>query len=165
MKTFLRRAIVGICLTATGLFSSAFTYAPAHNEVVGEIEIDYAEGTITVIAMLEKRALTYGLKKEADCKPDEMMSLCAGEYFLQNLQLSLNGNPVELNKVDQRMEQHSMVITYQATVSGNTGKVDLLSTYLFRLNNHVLMNVRLSSDGNTKHYQLHAWNPSLTANF
>lgn len=136
-----------------------------HNEVVGEIEIDHTENTLTVIAVLDKRSLAYGLKKEASCKPEEMMSVCAGEYFLQNVQLSLNDTPIKLKKVDQRLEQNSVIITYQTSISESTDKVELLSTYLFRLNNHALMNIRLSIGGQTKHYQLHAWNPSLTANF
>lgn len=136
-----------------------------HNEVVGELQIDQTGKTLTVIAVLEKRQLVKGLKQEVDCAPSEMMSLCAGQYFLQHLNLKADGKELKLAKVDQRLEQNSLVITYQISLEETIRNLDVMSTYMFHLNHHALLNLRLSIEGQTKNYQLNASKPSITANF
>ncbi|MBI1287993.1 MAG: hypothetical protein GC178_10475 [Flavobacteriales bacterium] len=151
------------------LFAFSLTILAAnpnfHNEVVGDVQIDQTGKTLTVIAVLDKRYLALGLKKDADCRPQEMMSVCAGEYFLQNLQLTADGKSIELKKVDQRLEQSSVVITYQTSMKETIKKLDVMSSYLFHLNSHALIRLQLSVDGAIKHYQLNTSKPSITANF
>lgn len=151
------------------LLSISILFTPlaihSHSEVVGEIQIDQTGNTLTMIAVLDKKYLTYGLKKDADCKPDEMMSVCAGEYFRQSIRLTADDKNVELKKVDQHLEQNSLVITYQTELEASSKKLDVFSSYLFHLNDHALLKVQLSVDGQSKHYQLYPSKPSITAIF
>lgn len=110
--------------------------ANAHAETVANLSIEYAEDGLTIIASLEKRHLTYALKKEAKCAPKDMLQICANEYVTKNINVSINGEKVMLTKVSQQLTKDNLIITYKVKFEETIENIVIKSDYMIKYNDH-----------------------------
>ena len=85
----------------------------AHTEIVGNVLIEKVQSKLYATVTLEKRHLVLGLQREISCDPSEMLSRCAGEYFLSKVTFVINGGKVELEQYNMEMTQHSIVLSFE----------------------------------------------------
>ena len=110
--------------------------ANAHAETVANLSIEYTEDGLIIIASLEKKHLTYALKKEAKCSPKDMIRVCTNKYVKENIKVSINGKAVLLTKVSQQLTKNNVVITYKVKCEKLIKEVVIKSDYMIKYNDH-----------------------------
>lgn len=116
-----------------------------HTETVATYVVEKYNNQYFIRATLNKRLLTTALKKEAECTPAEMISVCGKNYVLDHLEVKINGELKVLEKVSHEIQKNNVEILFK--LKGDILKLHLLeikSDYLFAYNNHGLIKVLLN---------------------
>lgn len=158
MKSKLNTLVLLITLSVFGISFQV----NAHSETVANLSIEHAEDGLTIIAALEKRHLTYALKKEAKCSPKDMLRVCANKYVAENIKVSINGKSVILTKVSQELTKNNVVITYKVKFEETIKNIVIKSDYMIKYNDHSKVKIVSKLTSENLLYSLSATRKKIT---
>lgn len=126
-----------------------------HSEVVGEVRIDNFKNELFVEVILDKRMLSTALIMEADCAPQEMLSLCGSEYFQNHTQLRVNSLPVTMQRPEMEVFKTQVLYRYYVgDFNQPFTTLEVESDYLFDYHEHSIIKVKVGVNDAAKSYNL-----------
>lgn len=135
------------------LVSSTFSHA--HTELLASLEFSEYEGSLYMRASLSKNSLIKVLKAEGDCLLEEMIEKCGSEYFLDQVQVRVNGQPVKFKKEEYKLEQNFVEFGFRCeSIIDRFETIQLNSTYLLAYNDHAILNAVFKIGDHSSSYNL-----------
>lgn len=126
-----------------------------HSEVVAEVRFSNFENELFLEVVLDKRMLSTALIVEADCQPEEMLSVCGSDYFENHLHLKVNSNPVSIQEPEMELFKSQVMYRYYLGDLGQpVEKLEVESDYLFDYHEHSILKVKVGIYDTWKSYNL-----------
>jgi len=128
-----------------------------HSNILGELRIDNFNHELFVDAYLDKQMLTTALIREADCQPQDMMSVCGGQYLQDHVKIHVNGQLLSFSQ--QAMEVHKEYVVYRYYLGETDQSIQTIkveSDYLLDYYEHTVLKVKIGVEDLTKSYNLNA---------
>ncbi len=144
-------------------FSSPENALDMHSNVVAQVLIDNYHNDLYAEVYLEKSLLTMALKKEENCLPQEMLSICGNTYLQKHLSLSLNGSPLAFENQSQDIQKDFVIYRYfLGSAKEAINKIEVESDYMQKYNDHSVTKIRIKIDELEKHYSLRSEMQKIT---
>lgn len=138
-----------------------------HNEIVGVLVFEkFSNEQLLLTATLEKKHFVHALNKEGKCEKKDMMKVCGNHYVKENLEVTINGKIMTLNKASMQIERENIVVTYLIDfLDTEINQVEIKSDYMFKYNDHSLLKVIFELEGETRTFNIKNNRRSLIAKF
>ncbi len=149
-----------------GLLLILQTPSLAHSEMAGQLIFENFKNELYVKSIIDKRMLSLALMQEADCTPDQMISICGDEYLQEHIQITVNCQQVTYEKVSVTLEKNAVVYTYRMIKADEPiASVSVTSDFLLRYNEHAFVRTQFAIDNISKSFDLKASKKTIEANF
>lgn len=127
-----------------------------HSEIVGTFVFEkYSDDLLLVTAILEKEHFIHVLKKEAECKPQEMINVCGNTHLTEHFSVIVNDQVVDFVQESIKIQKDLIVFTYSVPISPEPIKtVEVKSDYIFDYNDHAVLRVNFEISGQSRIFTL-----------
>lgn len=134
-----------------------------HSNIVAHVLIDNYHNDLYAEIYVKKNLFTMALKKEENCEPQNMISVCGNSYIQKYLIMSLNGNPLVFENQSIEIEKDFVIYRYfLGSATETITKIEVESDYMLKYDNHSVTKLRIKINELEKHYSLKAERKKIT---
>ncbi|WP_406659438.1 hypothetical protein [Marinoscillum sp.] len=149
-----------------GLLLILQTPSSAHSEMAGQLTFENFRNELYVKSIIDKRMLSLALMQEADCTPDQMISICGDAYLQAHIQITVNCQPVTYEKLSVTLEKNTVVYAYRMIKADEPiASIGVSSDLILKYNDHAFVRTQFAIDDVTKSFDLKASRKTIEASF